>query len=61
MERALLAEIDALGIDALALIPQRRLDDIGIAYEVERRLHAARELVHRLAARGRCASSVGRC
>jgi hypothetical protein len=48
MERALLAEIDGLGIDAPALIPQRRLDDIGIAYEAGD-AHAARELVHRLA------------
>jgi hypothetical protein len=48
MERSLLAEIDGLGIDAPALIPQRRLDDIGIAYEAGD-AHAARELIHRLA------------
>ena len=48
MERSLLAEIDGLGIDASALIPQRRLDDIGIAYEAGD-AHAARELIHRLA------------
>jgi hypothetical protein len=48
MERVLLAEIDGLGIDAPALIPSRRLDDIAIAYEAGD-APAARELVHRLA------------
>jgi hypothetical protein len=48
MERVLLAEIDGLGIDAPALIPTRRLDDIAIAYE-SGDAPAARELVHRLA------------
>ena len=48
MEGALLAEIDTLGIDAPALIPQRRLNDISIAYE-NNDAPAARELIQRLA------------
>jgi hypothetical protein len=51
LERILIAQIDALGIDAQALIPRRRLDDIARLYEVGDGT-GAREAVHRLAPAG---------
>jgi len=48
MERALIAEIEALGIDASALIPRRRLQELAQAYESAKSAEA-REIVHRVA------------
>jgi hypothetical protein len=48
MERTLIAEIEALGIDAAALIPRRRLIDIAQLYEGGDAA-GARDTIHRLA------------
>ncbi|MGZ3273958.1 MAG: polar localization protein TipN [Caulobacteraceae bacterium] len=48
LERALIAQIDALGIDAQALIPRRRLDEVARLYEGGDAA-GAREAIHRLA------------
>jgi len=48
IERTLIAEIEALGIDAAALIPQRRLPEVAEAYEASNSV-SAREIVHRVA------------
>ncbi len=48
LERTLIAQIDALGIDAAALIPRRRLDDIARLYEGGDAA-GGREQIHRLA------------
>jgi hypothetical protein len=51
LERGLIAQIDALGIDAQALIPRRRLEDIARLYEGGDAA-GGREAVHRLAPAG---------
>lgn len=51
LERTLIAQIDALGIDAQALIPRRRLDEIARLYEGGDG-DGAREAIHRLAPAG---------
>lgn len=51
LERALCAQIEALGIDAAALIPRRRLDEIARLYEGGD-AQGGREAVHRLAPAG---------
>jgi hypothetical protein len=51
LERALIAQIDAVGIDAQALIPRRRLDEIARLYEGGDVL-GGREAIHRLAPAG---------
>jgi hypothetical protein len=51
LERTLIAQIDALGIDAQALIPRRRLDEIARLYEGGDAA-GAREAIHRLAPAG---------
>ena len=51
LERALIAQIDAIGIDAQALIPRRRLDEIARLYEGGDVL-GGREAIHRLAPAG---------
>jgi hypothetical protein len=48
LERTLIAQIDALGIDAQALIPRRRLDEIARLYEGGDPA-GARETIHRMA------------
>jgi hypothetical protein len=48
LERTLIAQIDALGVDAQALIPRRRLDEIARLYEGGDGAEA-REAIHRLA------------
>ena len=51
LERALIAQIDGLGIDAQALIPRRRLDEIARLYEGGDAA-GGREAIHRLAPAG---------
>ena len=51
LERALIAQIEAQGIDAAALIPRRRLDEIARLYEGGD-AQGGREAVHRLAPAG---------
>jgi hypothetical protein len=51
LERTLIAQIDALGIDAQALIPRRRLDEIARLYEGGDAI-GGREAIHRLAPAG---------
>jgi hypothetical protein len=51
LERTLIAQIDALGIDAQALIPRRRLDEIARLYEGGDAA-GGREAIHRLAPAG---------
>jgi hypothetical protein len=51
LERTLIAQIDGLGIDAQALIPRRRLDEIARLYEGGDAA-GGREAVHRLAPAG---------
>jgi hypothetical protein len=51
LERILIAQIDALGIDAQALIPRRRLDEIARLYDAGDAA-GARETIHRLAPAG---------
>lgn len=51
LERALIAQIDALGIDAQALIPRRRLDEIARLYEAGD-VAGGQEAIHRLAPAG---------
>ncbi|HEY4029215.1 MAG TPA: hypothetical protein VGM25_02645 [Caulobacteraceae bacterium] len=51
LERTVIAQIDALGIDAQALIPRRRLDEIARLYEAGD-ADGGREAVHRLAPAG---------
>jgi hypothetical protein len=51
LERTLIAQIDALGIDAQALIPRRRLDEIARLYEGGDAM-GGREAIHRLAPAG---------
>ena len=51
LERTVIAQIDALGIDAQALIPRRRLDEIARLYEGGDAA-GARGAVHRLAPAG---------
>jgi len=51
LERTLIAQIDALGIDAQALIPRRRLDDVARLYEGGDG-DGARQAIHRLAPAG---------
>jgi hypothetical protein len=48
LEKTLIAQIEGLGIDAAALIPRRRLDDIARLYEGGDAA-GAREQIHRLA------------
>jgi hypothetical protein len=48
LEKTLIAQIEGLGIDATALIPRRRLDDIARLYEGGDAA-GAREQIHRLA------------
>jgi hypothetical protein len=48
MEGVLIAEIEALGIDASALIPRRRLQELAQAYESGKSAEA-HEIVHRVA------------
>jgi hypothetical protein len=51
LERTLIAQIDGLGIDAQALIPRRRLDEIARLYEGGDAA-GGREAIHRLAPAG---------
>jgi hypothetical protein len=51
LERTLMAQIEALGIDAQALIPRRRLDEISRLYEGGDAA-GGREAIHRLAPAG---------
>ena len=51
LERTLIAQIDAIGIDAQALIPRRRLDEIARLYEGGDAV-GGREAIHRLAPAG---------
>jgi len=51
LERTLIAQIDGLGIDAQALIPRRRLDEIARLYEGGDAV-GGREAIHRLAPAG---------
>ena len=51
LERALIAQIDGLGIDAQALIPRRRLDEIARLYEGGD-ADGGRAAIHRLAPAG---------
>jgi hypothetical protein len=48
IERQVIAQIEALGIDAKALIPRRRIDDVALLYEGGD-LAGARGMIHRLA------------